>query len=93
MQVGAQNIVKKKIEPAVAFLNQSVSLGIPANTVIFIDTHSCASTGALQYGGGRDNAKVVALNEVCDFCLFDEINYELLMSYFSLLTNLLETSS
>jgi hypothetical protein len=67
MQRSAQNAVIKKLEPAVDFLNQSVDLGIPANTIIFIDTHSDASSGSLQYAGGRTNAKTVALNEVFRF--------------------------
>jgi hypothetical protein len=67
MQRSAQNSVIKKLEPAVDFMNKSVDLGIPANTVIFIDTHSDASSGSLQYAGGRTNAKTIGLTEVFHF--------------------------
>jgi hypothetical protein len=64
LQDGAQRFTTKKLEPAEDFLQKSVALGIPANTIIFLDTHSCANTGYLQYGGGRTNAKVVGLGAV-----------------------------
>jgi hypothetical protein len=67
MQVGAHNAAVKKLEPAANFLQKSVELGIPANTIIFIDTHSDANTGSLQYGGGRTNARSIGLKEVFSF--------------------------
>ena len=70
LQDGVQRSNLKKVEPVVDFLNKSVTKGIPANTIIFVDTHSCARTGFLQYGGGRTNAKVVGLKDVSVPALF-----------------------
>jgi hypothetical protein len=67
MQLGGQNATIKKLEPAVEFLRTSVALGIPANTIVFIDTHSDANTGSLQYAGGQTNAKTIGANIVFDF--------------------------
>jgi len=64
MQANAQNAQKKKAEGAVAFIQQTVSRNIPANTIIFIDTHSCSNTGCLQYGGGRNSAVVLNVHDV-----------------------------
>ena len=54
------------VEPAVSFVNQSIAISTPANTIIFIDTYSCVSTGFLQYAGGTSKAVVLDLKEVCD---------------------------
>jgi hypothetical protein len=70
LQDGVQRSNLKKVEPVVDFLNKSVTMGIPANTIIFVDTHSCGRTGCLQYGGGRTNAKVVGLKDVSVPALF-----------------------
>ena len=64
LQDGAQRFTTKKLEPAEDFLQKSVALGIPANTIIFLVTPSCANTGYLQYGGGRTNEKVMGLGAV-----------------------------
>jgi hypothetical protein len=53
MQLGSQNALVKKLELAADFLYKSIELGIPANTMIFINTHSDTSSGSLQYTGGR----------------------------------------
>jgi hypothetical protein len=54
------------VEPAVSFVNQSIAISTPANTIIFIDTNSCVGTGFLQYAGGTSKAIVLDLKEVCD---------------------------
>jgi hypothetical protein len=64
MQKGNQNTQSNKLQPGIDFLKQAISLDIPTNTVIFIDTHACANTGCLQYGGGRAEPKVVNVHEV-----------------------------
>jgi len=67
MQLGVQNATIKKLGPATEFLQKSVKLGILANTIIFIDTHSDANTGSLQYAGGRINARSTGLKHVFAF--------------------------
>jgi hypothetical protein len=47
MQVGTQNSIMKEIELAMDSLHKSVALGIPADTIIFLDAHSCASINCL----------------------------------------------
>jgi len=71
MQKGNQNAQSNKLWPVINFLKKTISLDIPANTVIFIDTHACANTGCLQYGGGRAAPLVVDVNQVsASSCFF-----------------------
>jgi len=71
MQKGNQNAQSNKLWPVIKLLKKTISLDIPANTVIFIDTHACANTGCLQYGGGRAAPLVVDVNSgECIFLFF-----------------------
>jgi len=74
IQKGNQNAQSNKLWPVINFLKKTISLDIPANTVIFIDTHSYANTGCLQYGGGQATPLVVDVNKVgasSSFFFFD----------------------
>ena len=57
---------EKKLEPALNFLTTSTALGLPANTIMFIDTHSCINTGYLQYAGGASQPTMLDIKRVCE---------------------------
>jgi hypothetical protein len=54
----------RKLDRAADFLTRSNTLSVPANTIIFIDSHSDTNTGYLQYAGGVSKALVLDLKQV-----------------------------
>jgi len=70
MQKGRQNSQRQKLQPVINFLEQTIAMDLPGNTVIFIDTHSCVNTGCLQYGGSKAAPMVVDVNQVSGFPCF-----------------------
>jgi hypothetical protein len=64
MRGNSQIFQRKLVEPTTKFLEQAMEAYIPANLVIFIDTHSDANTGYLQYSGGKSGGNSAAIDEV-----------------------------
>ena len=55
---------RKLVEPATKFIQEAMEALVPANIVVFIDTHSDANTGYLQYSGGKSGGNSAAIDEV-----------------------------
>jgi hypothetical protein len=64
MRGNSQIAQKKLVEPTTKFLQEAMKALVLANFVIFIDTHSDASMGYLQYSGGRVGGHSAPVDEV-----------------------------
>jgi hypothetical protein len=64
MRGNSQHAQKKLVNPSAEFLVQAMEESIPANIIVFIDTHSDANTGYLQYSGGKGGGHSAPVDEV-----------------------------
>jgi hypothetical protein len=64
MKGNGQRAQQKLVEPTCDFLEQAMTAFIPANVVVFIDTHSDGGTGYLQYSGGKSGGCSAPVDEV-----------------------------
>jgi hypothetical protein len=64
MKGNGQRAQQKLVEPASNFLEQAMTDFIPANVVVFLDTHSDGGSGYLQYSGGKTGGSSAPVDEV-----------------------------
>jgi hypothetical protein len=53
MRQGSHAAQQKNLKPAIDFIKRSISVNLPANVFLLIDTHADSTSGCLQYTGGR----------------------------------------
>jgi hypothetical protein len=64
MKGNCQIAQQKRLEPVTTFLADSMIECLPANVIVFIDTHSDGNSGYLQYSGGRKGGNSAPVDEV-----------------------------
>ena len=64
MKGNSQRAQQKLVEPTLNFLEEAITAQVPANVVVFIDTHSDDSSGYLQCSGGKTGGLSAPVDEV-----------------------------